>query len=363
MTRDYSQFMPSMGTHNTPKPARSALENLGWQAFFASQVDVEALAATPPVRVTEVHKSGANVKGDGFDGLIPPGLELAVGDWLLFDEALPTHSLLLDRKSLFKRRAAGHAKHYQLIAANVDTVFVVTSCNQDFNVARLERFLALAFESEVAPVIVLTKADLCDDTQPYVDQAQAISDRVPVIAIDAKAGDVAGALADWCAPGQTIAFLGTSGVGKSTLVNALFGAEKAATSGIREDDARGRHTTTARQMHFTDSGLAVLDTPGMRELQLADAEAGIADLFADVVELAAQCKFNDCAHETEPGCAVRAAIEAGDLDPARLERYRKLAAEERHNTETLAERRSRQKDFGKMIKTVTKAHKGRKGRR
>ncbi|MGR3637165.1 MAG: ribosome small subunit-dependent GTPase A [Shimia sp.] len=363
MTRDYSQFMPATGTLNTSKPQRSALENLGWQAFFAAQVDVEALAKTPPVRVTEVHKSGANVKGDGFDGLIPPGLELAVGDWLLFDEALPTHSVLLERKSLFKRRAAGHAKHYQLIAANVDTVFVVTSCNADFNVARLERFIALAFESEVAPVIVLTKADLCDDTQPFVDEAQAISDRVPVIALNAKEGDVAEALSDWSAPGQTIAFLGTSGVGKSTLVNALFGQEKAATKDIREDDARGRHTTTARQLHFTEDGLGVLDTPGMRELQLADAEAGIADLFSDVVELAAECKFNDCAHETEPGCKIRAAIEAGTLDEARLERWRKLAAEERHNTATLAERRAQQKDFGKMIKTVTKVHKGRKGRR
>ncbi len=363
MTRDYSQFLPATGTPSTDKPKRSALDILGWQPFFATQVDVDALTKTPPVRVTEVHKSGANVKGDGFDGLIPPGLELAVGDWLLFDEALPTHSVLLDRKSLFKRRAAGHAKHYQLIAANVDTVFVVTSCNADFNVARLERFIALAFESEVAPVIVLTKADLCDDVERYVQEAQSISDRVPVIAIDAKAGDVAGALADWCASGQTIAFLGTSGVGKSTLVNALFGSEQAATSGIREDDARGRHTTTARQMHFTNDGLAVLDTPGMRELQLADAESGIADLFSDVVDLAGQCKFNDCAHETEPGCKVRAAIDAGTLDAARLERYRKLAAEERHNTETLAERRARQKGFAKVVRTVTKVHKGRKGRR
>jgi ribosome biogenesis GTPase len=363
MVRDYSQFMSGADASKVEKPALSGLQQLGWQAFFSAQVDEDALVATPPVRVTEVHKSGANVRGDGFEGLIPPGVELAVGDWLLFDEALPTHSVLLDRKSLFKRRAAGHAKHYQLIAANVDTVFVVTSCNQDFNIARLERFIALAFESDVAPVIVLTKADLCDDTQPYIDQAQAISDRVAVIAIDAKAGDVAGALADWSAPGQTIAFLGTSGVGKSTLVNALFDTEQAATSGIREDDARGRHTTTARQLHFTDAGLGVLDTPGMRELQLADAESGIADLFSDVVELAAQCKFNDCAHETEPGCKVRAAIEDGTLDAARLERWRKLAAEERHNTATLSERRAYDKDFGKMIRTVTKAHKGRKGRR
>ncbi len=362
MTRDYSLFLPQGTSQAQPAPL-SGLAKLGWQPFFAQQTDLETLTATPPVRVIEVHRNGVHVVGDGIDTLIPPGPEATVGDWLLYDGELPSRSEVLERKSLFKRRAAGHDRSIQMIAANVDTAFVVTSCNQDFNVARLERFLALAFEAEVSPVVVLTKADLCDDTDPYVQEASAISDRVPVVLLNARSDEAVQALADWCKPGQTVAFLGTSGVGKSTLVNAIFGSEKVKTGEIREDDSRGRHTTTRRQLHFTPDGIAVLDTPGMRELQLAETGDGIADLFADVVELATQCKFNDCAHETEPGCKVRAAIEAGTLDQARLERWRKLEAEDRHNTASMAERRAYDKSFGKMIKTVTKAHKGRKGRK
>ncbi len=363
MTRDYSQFLPMSGAPKDETPTRSPLEILGWQPFFAQQTDLEVLADTPPVRVVEVHRNGLRVRGDGVEALVPPGPEATVGDWLLYDAELPTRSEVLERKSLFKRRAPGHDRSIQMIAANVDTAFVVTSCNNDFNVARLERFLALAFEADVTPVIVLTKADLCDDPAPFVAQAQAISDRVPVVLLNAKSDEPADRLADWCKPGQTIAFLGTSGVGKSTLVNALFGREQAETGAIREDDSRGRHTTTSRQLHFTETGLAILDTPGMRELQLAEAGDGLADLFADVVELATQCKFRDCAHESEPGCVVQAAIADGTLDAERLERWRKLEAEERHNTASLAERRAYDKNFGKMIKTVTKAHKGRKGRR
>lgn len=362
MTRDYSQFLPSNGAPEATA-ARSALDILGWQPFFAQQTDLDVLQATPPVRVVEVHRNGLQVRGDGVAALVPPGPAATVGDWLLYDAQLPAQSVVLERKSLFQRRAAGHERSLQMIAANVDTAFVVTSCNQDFNVARLERFLALAFEADVVPVIVLTKADLCADTAPFVTQAQAISDRVPVVLLNAKSEEPAEKLADWCTPGQTVAFLGTSGVGKSTLVNALFGSEQAETGEIREDDSRGRHTTTRRQLHFTEAGLAILDTPGMRELQLAEAGAGVADLFDDIVTLATQCKFRDCAHESEPGCAVRAAIEAGTLDPARLERWRKLEAEERHNTATLAQKRAYDKSFGKMVKAATKPHKGRKGRR
>ncbi|SMP26483.1 ribosome small subunit-dependent GTPase A [Shimia sagamensis] len=363
MTRDYSQFLPTSGTSEAKTPKRAPLDILGWQSFFAQQTDLDILDATPPVRVVEVHRNGLRVRGDGIDALVPPGPDATVGDWLLYDAELPMRSAVLERKSLFKRRAAGHDRSLQMIAANVDTAFVVTSCNDDFNVARLERYLALAFEAEVTPVILLTKADLCEDTAAYVTDAQSISDRVPVVLLNAKSEEPAAKLAVWCTPGQTIAFLGTSGVGKSTLVNALFGTEQAETGAIREDDSRGRHTTTSRQLHFTENGLGILDTPGMRELQLAEAGSGLADLFADVVELETQCKFRDCAHESEPGCAVRAAIEAGTLGADRFERWRKLEAEERHNTASLAEKRAYDKNFGKMIKTVTKAHKGRKGRR
>jgi ribosome biogenesis GTPase len=171
-------------------------------------------------------------------------------------------------------------------------------------------------------VILLTKADLAEDAATYVAAAQAVSDRVPVIALDAR-GDAPGtALAEWCRTGRTVAFLGSSGVGKSTLTNALLGAGRIATQGIREDDAHGRHTTTHRELHQVPGGCLVLDTPGMRELQLTDAASGIADVFGDIDDLAGRCRFNDCHHETEPGCAVREAVADGELDPARLARWR-----------------------------------------
>lgn len=262
---------------------------------------------------------------------------------------------MLERKSLIKRRAPGTGCEVQLIAANIDTVFVVTSCNADFNVARLERYVALAFEAGIEPVIVLTRADLTDDTGPYVDAAQAVSERVPVVALDARGAEPAQALVDWCKPGRTVAFLGSSGVGKSTLTNVLLGTQAIATQGIREDDAKGRHTTTARELHVTPGGCLVLDTPGMREMQLTDASAGIADVFEDIEALAAQCRFKDCQHESEPGCAVRSAIDDGSVDPARLARWRKLQAEDAFNSASLAERREKDCAFGKLVRSAMKA--------
>jgi ribosome biogenesis GTPase len=352
MTRDYSGFLPLTGSTTPTKRAPTPLEMLGWKPFFSQQTNIEDLATTPPVRVTEVHRSGLRVLGDGIDTTIPPGPEATVGDWFLLDQTNPANSTLLDRISLFERRAAGHDRKRQMIAANVDTVFIVTSCNRDFNVARLERFVALAFEAQVTPVILLTKTDLSEDTAPFLDAARAISNRVVVEALNAKSEEPIARLASWCTPGQTVAFLGSSGVGKSTLVNALFRNPVADTGAVREDDNRGRHTTTHRQLHFTAHGCAVLDTPGMRELQLTDVEDGIAEVFDDLVTLASQCRFNDCAHETEPGCAVRQALENGVIDAPRLARWRKLAAEERFNTSTLAQRKAQDRSFHKKAKSA-----------
>ncbi|MDV4169564.1 ribosome small subunit-dependent GTPase A [Rhodovulum sp. FJ3] len=357
MVRDYSDFLPG-GTPQRREP--TALELLGWGPAFARQIDADALTATPPVRVVAVHRSGLQVAGDGIDETIPPGLDATVGDWLLYDRARPRSSRVLERKSLIKRRAPGTGRAVQLIAANIDTVFVVTSCNADFNVARLERYVALAFEAGIEPVIVLTKADLADDTEPYVDAARKVSDRVPVVALDARGEEPAEVLADWCKPGRTVAFLGSSGVGKSTLTNALLGAQAIATQGIREDDARGRHTTTRRELHATPGGCLVLDTPGMRELQLTDAATGIADVFEDIEALAASCRFTDCQHETEPGCAVLAAIDDGSLDPARFNRWRKLQAEDTFNSASLAERREKDRAFGKLVRSAVKVKLDRK---
>ena len=353
MTRDYSQFLGPEKS-GLPRQELSALIRLGWQTFFAQQTDVDEMAATPPCRVVEVHRSGLRVAGDGFATEIPPGPEATVGDWLLFDADHPQRSRVLARKSLIKRRAAGHDRKAQLIGANIDTAFIVTSCNADFNLARLERYVALAMETQITPVILLTKADLSDDPAPYLAEARSISERITVLALDARGDDARNTLAPWCKPGQTVAFLGSSGVGKSTLTNALSETAQAATQSIREDDARGRHTTSHRQLHITGAGCAVLDTPGMRELQLTDASVGLEETFADLATLAASCKFNDCAHETEPGCGVRAALEAGQIDGNRLARWRKLLAEEAFNSATLSQRRAKDRAFGKMVRGIVK---------
>lgn len=302
MVRDYSALFPG-ATPPAPRPL-SALERLGWGPAFARQIDAEALQTTPPVRVLSVHRSGLDVAGDGIQTTLPPGPEATVGDWLLLDRAQPRHSRVLDRSSLLKRRAPGPGRAVQVIAANIDTLFIVTSCNADFNIARLERYLALALDAGIEPVIVLTKADLVDSPAPWIEAARALRPQGTVLALDARGADPAKALAPWCRPGQTVGFLGSSGVGKSTLTNALLGTQAIATQGIREDDARGRHTTTRRELHCLPGGGLVLDTPGMREVQLTDAAAGLADLFDDLATLAARCRFSDCRHETEPGCAI-----------------------------------------------------------
>lgn len=357
MTHDLSAFQHLAGKDHTTQQV-TRLTSLGWQAFFAQQISIDELTQTPPVRVTEVHRSGLRVLGENIDMMVPPRADATVGDWLLLNRELPSSSRLLERKSLIKRRAAGHDRSVQLIAANIDTAFIVTSCNLDFNVARLERYVALAFDAGVTPVILLTKPDLCDDTAPYVADAAAISADVAVLTLNAKSDEPVTKLAPWCKPGQTIAFLGSSGVGKSTLTNALSVSEVAATQEIREDDAKGRHTTSHRQLHILPNGCAVLDTPGVRELQLTDAEEGVAEVFSDLDELSLECRFNDCKHVSEPGCAILAALERGEIDEARLARWRKLVAEDQHNTASLAQRRSKDKAFGKMVKQAKK-HKSR----
>jgi ribosome biogenesis GTPase len=344
------------------------LNALGWTNFFAAQLDTSELETALPVRVTEVHRSVIHILGDGLDGTLPPyyGDEdddedvATVGDWLLLDGQTGQVVRLLDRKSLFKRRAAGTGRQQQMIAANIDTLFVVSSCNDDFNLPRLERYLVLARSAGVTPVIVLTKLDLTDDPQHYANQARTLQPGLLVETVNALDPDSVSCLVPWCGKGQTVALLGSSGVGKSTLVNTLTGMAEIATQGIRSDDSKGRHTTTGRALHRLPQGGWLMDTPGMRELQLTDVGEGIDDVFADVFELSTQCKFSDCAHETEPGCAVSAAIEDGSLDPERLKRWRKLAAEEFHNTATIAERHASDRAMGKMIKSVLKHKHGNK---
>lgn len=338
----------------------SELADLGWTTFYSSQLDSADLDTHIPVKVVEVHRSNIRVAGPSLDCLVPPFYALngddearaTVGDWLLLDTKTLKPTRLLNRKSLFKRRAPGTGRNIQLIAANIDTLFIVSSCNQDFSIARMERYLTLARDADVYPVIVLTKADLTDVPEDYEREAVKLLPNLAVVALDARNADAVKSLLPWCGKGQTVAFVGSSGVGKSTLINTLAGKEQITTQSIREDDDKGRHTTTRRELHLLDTGGLLLDTPGMRELQLTDVQTGLDEVFADIAELARSCRFRDCAHETEPNCAIRAAIKVGELDKSRLQRWRKLLAENAYNTASLSERRTREKSFGKMIKRI-----------
>ena len=291
------------------------------------------------MRVASVHRG--RVSGESGSGPVRLNLsprahssEFAVGDWVLVEDDTGLLVRRLERKTLLRRRAEGE-RTPQLIAANVDTLFIVTSCNEDMNPARLERYLVLANEAGTTPVIVLTKADLVADAEPYRRKAMELQRGLEVVVLNAKAPEAAPALAPWCAAGETIALVGSSGVGKSSLLNTLSkkSAEEAQpTGGIREADAKGRHTTTFRSLHPIAGGGWVIDTPGMRSLQVSDLSDGLDVLFAEITELAPKCRFRDCTHAHEPGCAVQAAVAAGTLDPARLERWRKLLEESQANT-------------------------------
>jgi len=357
MARDYSKYLPTNSKKQSTKRTLSTLETLGWQPHFSAQITAVELPFMQPVRVIEVHREGLQTKGEGTNITLPPDADITVGDWLLIDQNNPDANRLLERKSLIKRRAAGTERKTQLIAANIDTSFIVSSCNQDFNVARLERYIALAFEADVAPVIVLTKLDLCENPEHYIRDASAISAAVPVIALDARGEDPLSLLADWCKPGQTVAFIGSSGVGKSTLTNALCGTQAIETQAIREEDSKGRHTTTRRQLYLVPDGCAVLDTPGMRELQMTDVDAGVAALFSDLQTLSTQCRFKDCKHASEPGCAVLSAIENGTVDEARVQRWNKLSAENQFNTASLAQRKTKGKSLSKTIRQMKRLKK------
>jgi ribosome biogenesis GTPase len=258
------------------------------------------------------------------------------GDWVAAElkggAAVIAH--VLPRATAFTRMAAGTAKDMQVVAANVDTALLCASLNAELNLRRLERYLATAYESGAAPVFVLTKADACEDVGTLVESVREIAFGVPVLAVSVRTGEGLEALSALLAPGRTAVLLGSSGVGKSTLVNALAGAERMATREIREDDAHGRHTTTHRELILLPSGALILDTPGMRELALWDAEAGVAAAFAEttaqVDELALGCRFRDCAHDKEPGCAVQAALADGALDAERWRSFQKLQRELAH---------------------------------
>jgi len=349
-----------------------SLHDLGWSPYFDRQVTDEERARCAPARVVwesrehyRLATTDAEWRGELAGRLRHAALTRAdvptVGDWVLADlrpgEGSATIQRRLDRRSAFTRAAAGRSAEQQVVAANVDIVLLVTSCNRDFNVRRVERYLALAWESGANPIIVVNKSDLADGGhEAWRAEMAAVARGVPIVVASALRGDGLEAIRSAIrADGITTALLGSSGVGKSTLVNALVGTELQDVSEIRWHDARGRHRTTARQLFCLHGGGILIDTPGMRELQLWDAEDGVQHVFADIEALGAGCRFRDCSHEREPGCAVLAAVDEGALAGDRFDSYRKLQREEqflreRHDGSARAEQKRQGKQIAQSLR-------------
>ena len=315
-----------------------------------------------PARVTAVHK-------ERYEIICPEGFthaRLKTGEYYNGSEAFPTAGdfvminyipngdsqiiATLPRKTLFSRREPGSIPRDQAVAANFDYVFIMQSLNMDFNPKRLERYLTLAWQSGATPVVLLTKADLAQDYGTYLTQVNRVAAGVNTHVVSAHTGYGLDELKVYLQPGKTLVFLGSSGVGKSSLVNALAGEEIMTVKGIREADSKGRHTTTHRQLIRLNCGAMIIDTPGMRELGMWDVSHGLADAFADVEHFIGTCRFSDCTHASEPGCAVRAAIERGELDVSRWESYRKLKAEAAPREELLRRKQEWSKGVAKRNK-------------
>ena len=323
------------------------LSDLGWSPLLAKHLAKLGREGLTPARVTREEKLSylvccergelaAELAGRLRHEAATRSDLPAVGDWVAVDarpdEGKATVHAVLPRKSSFSRKVPGGGRtEEQVVAANVDTVFLVSGLDggRSFNLRRIERYLAVAWDSGADPVIVLNKADMCDDVDACVEQAEAIAFGVPVHAVSATRREGLAALERYLAGGATVALLGLSGVGKTTLVNSLIGTDLAVAE-VREDDRRGRHTTTHRELIVAPGRGVVIDTPGMRELQLWADEEGLGTAFEDVEALAARCRFTDCRHRTEPGCAIRTALDDGTLESARWQSYVKLQKELRY---------------------------------
>jgi ribosome biogenesis GTPase len=352
------------------------LEALGWTGPIPEPGD-----GRRPARVIAVHKETSIVRGaDGLDrsaivsgrfryDALAASDYPAVGDWVALEPTRPAAgpddpaviAAVLPRRSSFvrsaadaSRRSAGHLADEQVIAANVDVAFIVAGLDGDFNLRRLERYLAVAWASGVDPVIVLNKADIADDLEGRLIAVAAIAPGVPTVVVSALTGDHLADLAIHLTPGRTAVVLGSSGVGKSTLLNALLGEARQATGAVREDDSRGRHTTTHRELFVLPGGALLIDTPGIRSLEIAGADEGVDAAFDDINELAAACRFRDCRHRDEPGCAVRDALADGTLSADRLASHQKLErelafVERKADPRAQAEERKRWKAIHKSV--------------
>jgi ribosome biogenesis GTPase len=318
------------------------LTQLGWNTELQNEFDRMNNQDCIPGRVTLEHKRIYRVMTESGELMAEITGKMryqadgredypAVGDWVVlsprYQEGKGTIHGILPRFSKFSRKVAGETTEEQIVATNINTVFLVNALNQDFNLRRLERYLLLTWESGANPVVVLTKADLCEDVESIVSQVESVAFGVPVHVTSAKDHTGLEPLQAYLGEGQSVALLGSSGAGKSTLTNYLLGEAKQLVQEIREEDGRGRHTTTHRELVFLPSGGMIIDTPGMRELQLWEADGAMSQSFSDVEELANRCFFRDCKHENERNCAVREAIESGSLDEKRYQSYLKLQRE------------------------------------
>jgi ribosome biogenesis GTPase len=320
------------------------LQDLGWNDFFASAFAPYAEQGLVPARVvaqkglcqvsTGEAEHYADLAGKLRHELNGPGGAAgypAVGDWLALrpptGEGRAMIHAVLPRRSKFSRKTSGQRTEEQVVAANIDTIFLVSGLDGDFNPRRIERYLTAAWDSGAQPVVVLNKLDRCEDPETCLLEVQAVAMGVPVHRVSARTGENCDQLTAYLGPGQTVSLLGSSGVGKSTLSNRILGREAQRTSEVREGDDRSRHTTTHRELFVVPSGGLLIDTPGLRELQLWEGDQGIETTFPDVEALTESCRFADCQHKGEPGCAVTAAVESGELSTERLESYRKLQRE------------------------------------
>lgn len=348
------------------------LELLGYSDFFKTQVDAGKLEKHELARVISVHKDSyiiSNGSGEVFAELsghllysTDSASELpTTGDWVyadFYDD--DTHAIVhavLPRKTLLKRKTAGKLVDFQLIAANVDVAFIIQSANENFNLRRLERYLVMVNESNITPIILLSKCDLIPQTE--IDEIKArvvaIAPQATVVPFSNLSGDNLIQINDLLLPCQTYCLLGSSGVGKTTLLNSILGNEQFETKTVSKKESKGRHTTTSRELIQLENGAMIIDTPGMRELGNISTDTGLEETFSEILELSEQCKFNDCSHSNEKGCAILAAIKAGELSEQRYKNYLKMKNESAFNKMSYSEKRKKDKDFGKMCKSVIKS--------